>query len=291
MRKPSPPPQWLPKEERAWIARHQAALEEIVVALQREREWPDPVALERDLRSHGTKIGLLAAANSIPPLLGRRESDPQHVVLTLFGLACVPAAAPILKSYVATLRLALARFDKPKTTAILTRADIQDHLRLDDAAMDVLSRVILLPGNPFLAGGQHPVDSGEYAIDERIVNYERITTVDALISKLADQRVAQSAPAALTQRPMKPAARESEGSPAITAGVWVLGIGANAYALVTAPLPVAVGVLSASLTAVPLHRRLQGTSPSYVATVAVVGLFSRCTHMGPQKYRDTPRAK
>jgi hypothetical protein len=278
MRDPQPPLEWLPEDERLWVARHQAVLEAIVAAFQREQQWPDPVALERDLRSRGTKIGLLAAVNSVPPSLGRREHGPGRVVLTLFGLACVPDAAWMLESYVAALRLALVRFDEPMSPAVLTRADLQEHLKLADTAMDIVSRVILLPGNPFLADGQSSVDAWRCDIDERIVHYEHVVTVDALMTELARQRLTpsshQSPSEAQSPHSTTPGTRESESSPAITAGLAMLALGSNVIALLTAAPPLAVAVFAASLAAVLLHRRLLRTRPSYVAvlTVAVVGL-------------------
>jgi hypothetical protein len=237
-------PEWLPEKERSWVAGHEAALEAILAAFMRDRQWPDPVALERKLRSRGTKIGLIAAVGTMPQSLGRREHSPPLVVLTVFGLACVPSAAWVLDAYVAALRLALLHFDDPVAPSVLTRADLQEHLELDDLRMDIVSTVILLPGNPFLSGGQSSVEAWRRDIDERVTTYEDALTADALLAQLARERLTPSAPSSSPAPP--PPTSESRGW--LTASGLLLavgGIGGLLIGILTAPLPLTVGVLAA----------------------------------------------
>jgi predicted nucleotide-binding protein len=180
---------WLPESQRLWATRHRAVLEAIFEAFQRDGVWPDPVELERQLRSGGTKIGVTAAANEMPRSLGERVHYPSSVDLSLFGLGCVPAATELLDAYVATLRLALARFDDVTAPRRLTRRETQDALGLEDHEMDLLSMIVVERGNLFFNGGNPSPGSWDMEIDERVVLYEDITTRDELLTVLARERL------------------------------------------------------------------------------------------------------
>jgi hypothetical protein len=273
----NPLPEWLPAQERSWVASHEAALETIVAAFTRHGQWPDPVAVERELRSRGTKIGLIAAISTMPQSLGRREHSPSRVVLTLFGLGCVASAAWILDAYVAGLQFALSRFDDPTAPSALTRADLQEHVQLDDLSMDIVSTVILLPGNPFLSGGQASVEAWRLDIDERVTTYEHAVTADALLAQLARER--------LTPSSLPPPSPPSSAPATIEPRDWLIAAGlvlavctvaATLIGIVTAPLPLAVGVVAACIVALTQRRQLHPPPPSLraVAAVAASGVLA-----------------
>src|SRR3954470_15032611 len=130
---------WLPEHERTWAAAHQDVLEAIVTELADTAAWPDPIALERRFRSQGRRLGVVSAVRTIPSTLGWCTHHRSEVALTTFGLACTPQGRELLEGYVATLRIALARYDDADADPVLTRGEVQEQLALDDEAMDVLS--------------------------------------------------------------------------------------------------------------------------------------------------------
>jgi hypothetical protein len=99
----------VPEPLREWTREHQALLDAVFEAFVREAAWPDPVALDRRLRSEGTRIGLVSAVDGMPRELGWRECSPPRAQLTFFGVACASGAQWLLERYVDTLRLALSR--------------------------------------------------------------------------------------------------------------------------------------------------------------------------------------
>jgi hypothetical protein len=226
---------WLTPTLRAWVGHHGAALDAIVAAFVRDNAWPDPVELERGLRAEGDPAGVLAAVTTMPRALGWRDHSPSRVTLTLFGLACVPRARSLLEALLNTMWVALARFDDPSVPAILSRGDVATELGLDDDAMNVLSLILLGPGNFFLAGGNANLDEWRLAIDERVVLYQDVDGVDGLIRQLAAERLnsppLELAPATVDSL-ARPMAEEQNGLQSVlVVAAAVLGLGADAAGL------------------------------------------------------------
>jgi hypothetical protein len=67
---PDPDLSWLPQSQRNWAIERRAVLEAIFAAFARDGSWPDPVELERRLRSEETRLGVMAAVNEMPRSLG-----------------------------------------------------------------------------------------------------------------------------------------------------------------------------------------------------------------------------
>lgn len=273
---------WLPEGQRTWAIEHRAVLEAIFAAFERNGIWPDPVELDRQLRSQGTKIGVTAAANEMPRSLGERVHYPSSVDLSLFGLGCVAAASSLLDAYVATIWLALARFDDASVPRRLTRADAQQALGLDDHTMDRLSAIVVGRGNFFLGSGDASPGSWDMEIDERVVLYEDVTTREELLARLASERLVNPI---MSMEPRVPrAAAAAPPPPATTPGETVdwaalaraasiaLGVTANVLALALAPLPLALGALSFTIAFVALHRRIMNPPYSRAAICATVAL-------------------
>lgn len=274
---------WLPKPDRDWCVQHHRVLDAIFESFASEGAWPDPVALERATRAGGYKLGVSAALQDFPASLGNRAYSPAEVRLSLFGLACVPAARWLLESYVAVLRLALERFDAPELPCRLTRADVAAHLELSDADMDLLSVILMGPGNVILGSGASGLSDWSRDIDERVVLYEHVTTADELIEVLAAQRLAPP-PDAFAQVDPPPTASEDDSAPSArenqaphtaplsiaTALGLAVGACANVLGLFVAPRPLAMGAIAATITAGILHRRIVRPDPSLAAIGAVI---------------------
>jgi hypothetical protein len=287
-RRPSDKLSWLSQPQRAWVKEHRSALDAMVAALERDGNWPDPVQLERQLRSQKVRVGVLEAVGSMPPALGWREHSPPRVMLTLLGFACVPRARPLLEALLATMRLALTHFDSPGPRATLSRSDVQRALGADHREMDLLSLLVLGPGNFFLGGGIARPDSWELEIDERIVLYEDVATVEDLIARLAEERPTQ----AILEMP-EPAARVGRSSgvhSALVVAVAAAGLATNIAAFFTQPPWAAIGVMAATATAVALHRRLTASPPSLwaIAAVAAVGVIAAGIAYGVEKSDGPP---
>lgn len=299
-------PDWLPSDGREWVATHSAVLDAIVEHLERTTRWPDPVALERQLRAHDVKLGLVAAIGSLPRYLGWRTHEPPEVVLTPFGLACATRGAWILNCYVAALHFALARYDSPSEPDVIARSELQEQLELNDHRMDVVSRVLLGAGNPFFAGGNTNLEAWELRIDERVVAYEHVRTVADLMDALACERLPSAAPptspsggpqtaGSFSSPPNAPTPEESNAT-ALAALAVVLGLGADVLSIAVAPVPLAAAVVAASLAALGLRRYLFRTHPSVLAfattlSVAAISAFgawllTRGTERAEPRTRD-----
>lgn len=273
---------WLPQTDRDWCLRHQRVLEVIFDAFAVEGKWPDPVALERTTRAGGEKLGIGVALQDLPASVGHRSYSPAEVSLSLFGLACVPAARWLLDSYVAVLRLALDRFDAPELPCRLSRGDVEAHLQLSGPDMDLLSVVLMGPGNIILGGGNSGLADWSRDIDARIVRYEHVTTADDLVETVAADRLAvvpmdaaQSSESVDAQRTGtrgdltlgQRAGKAEQGTPVSIATALGLAVGvcANLLGLMLAPLPFAVGASVATIVTGILHRRIVRSNPSLLA--------------------------
>jgi hypothetical protein len=56
--------------------------------------------------------------------LGWYTHHPSEVALTTFGVACTLQGRELLEGYVATLRIALARYDDADADPVLTRGEV-----------------------------------------------------------------------------------------------------------------------------------------------------------------------
>lgn len=275
-------PDWLPPETAAWARRHLAVLEAIYDSFDRTGEWPDPVELQRTVRAAGMRLPLARIVTQMPPELGQRWYGPDRVVLSLFGVACCPAARTLVDAYFATLQLALVRHDSPALANRLTREDVVVNLGLDQTQADRLSTLILADC-PFLGSGDSGLHSWDREIDERVVEYDHASTADEFLELVALQRWPQRfrlGAERAVHEPVPPQPSEAPGpsssaaraaepivSP-LTASLLVLGLGANLLAVVLAPLPFAAAVIGATAAASIVFWRWPRLHVS-IATTAV----------------------
>ena len=269
-------PAWLPGDVARWAHAHGEGLDAIYSFFDRFGEWPNPVELQRQLRAAGKRIPLARLANEMPAELGRRTYAPDEVVLSLFGIASCAGSKELLDNYFGALRLAVDRHDQPKRANRLGREDVVAALSLNEHEADRLSKV-LLADCPFLAGGESDLRSWDREIDERVVEYDDVSSIDEFLIRVSRQRWptrftsappvappssrdSPSSAAADTATPTSSAATdaarsEDEGPSPTSAALLVLGFGANALAIVLAPLPLAVGMAVATLAALIVFWR------------------------------------
>jgi hypothetical protein len=300
--------QWLSAHAAAWAASHAYVLREVFLEFERTGEWPDPVQLERQLRASGKKIRLVGSLATMPPEIGWREHHEPRVVLTLFGLGCVREARPLLQAYLNTLQLALARYDNPPAPNRLSRADVVDLLDLSERDADRLSSLLVASGNPFLAGGTIGVQTWDLGIDERIVDFENVATVDDLLETLAKrQGLVHPAAQTLSVATQAPSAGHAEvgvaapsgkpdegglgapilGGPAVVL-LWVLTLGANVLTVIVAPLPFGITLIVASIAAAVGHRHLVPPSVSVRVAAIVVAAATGAGALTWFVTRDAP---
>lgn len=261
-------PAWLPASERAWVVRHRAVLDAIVAKLMATGDWPDPVALERELRGGGKGGGVVVAIGQMPRSLGWREHSPPRVSLTLFGLASASNGRWLIGSLYQTLQLALARFDAPDRPDRLDRAFVQEALGLDDRSMDAVSVVLTHGGNPFLGGGNASPVSWDLQIDERVVYLDAVASAEELMAYLARERLP-----AVAEVPAAQGASHWAWSSAwapIAAVFLVLTVAATFAAVVDAPGYLVAATVVAAAAAVMVHRHLLARPPAMWAVAAVV---------------------
>lgn len=246
---------WLDEPGRRWLSEHAEVLDAVFTELEADGRWPDPVELERKLRSRGTRIGVVPAVRTIPASLGWHVTYPSAVSLTIFGLACVPRAEWVLDAYLATLQLALTKFDNPAVSARLSRPEVQTHLGLDDHRMEVVSTVFL-DSAVFFGGGSSSVAAWAMDIDPRVVAYDEISTVHELITRLSAERLARvrirHEPETAGSRSGGEDRRDWLSPAAISLGL--LGLASDAMGVGGSPAPVIGIVLGGGLASLLLHR-------------------------------------
>jgi hypothetical protein len=179
--------EWLSPQDRDWVTRHRYFIEAVWERFDESGTWPDPVAVQRELRAADPSRRVNAALAEMPASLARREYVPAQLILSVFGLACCAGARPLLRQYLEVARLALRRFDSPELPNRLTRAEVVAALGLSDAEADRLSQV-LMSDAPFLGGGNPTVANWDLEVDPRAEEFDGIESTDALIDFLSRQR-------------------------------------------------------------------------------------------------------
>lgn len=220
---------WLPERLESWVRKNGDGLAAIYAEFHSTGSWPEPVDLERRLRSRGERVDLLAVLEAMPPEIGHRETWPPRAVLSLVGIGCVRAAQHLMSRYIELCQLALARFDQPETSIRLSRREAVEALGLSEVEADRLSRLVVRDC-PFLAGGDASPEDWRLDIDERVVNFEGVDGADGFLRVIVEMRQLDRPPA------MRGLSREAEaltGSPGLEHGTNRLRkvLGAMAFAL------------------------------------------------------------
>lgn len=269
---------WLPTVEGRWVRDHPEVLAEIARAFIEAGEWPDPVQLDRQLRSEGRRLDIVKTASSLPNYLGRYEQHQSRVVLTILGLACVPEASELVGQYFAVLGLALEVFDDPSREAKLTDGEVQARLALDENDMTILSQLLLDAGNPFAAGAQASEGHWTIQIDHRATEFDPAKNADEFITLLAEMRVPRvveaipedsiAEPEELSTNDATPESRISVGRAAGIGG-GILGV---VLAVALAPPALVAGSVVFLIAVVLLRDSLFGAGATWPIWLAVIVL-------------------
>jgi hypothetical protein len=178
---------WLPAEAQEWLGHYGYFLDGVWDRFERDGEWPNPVDVQRELRSADPTRRVTHALECMPNFLARREWSPPRLVLSMFGIACCDRARPLLEKYLRVAELALRRFDSPTLPNRLRRSDVVEDLHLSASETDRLS-VLLALDAPFLGSGSISIDDWDREVDPRAEEFEGIEDVDDLLDFLATQR-------------------------------------------------------------------------------------------------------
>jgi len=180
---------WLPPQAQEWVDLYGYFLDGVWARFEADGEWPDPVEVQRELRSADRSRRVTQALDRMPPFFARREYAPPRLALTIFGLGCCDGARPLLEQYLAVAKLALERFDSPTLPNRLRREDVVAELDLSPDEADRLS-VVLSQYAPFLGSGEISIEKWDREVDPQAEEFEGIEGVDDLLEILArKQRV------------------------------------------------------------------------------------------------------
>jgi hypothetical protein len=182
---------WLPPQAQEWVDLYGYFLEGVWTRFEKDGEWPNPVEVQRELRSADPSRRVNQALDRMPPLFARREYAPPRLALTVFGLGCCEGARPLLEQYLTVAKLALQRFDSPTLPNRLRREEVVAELNLSPVEADRLSAV-LSQYALFLGSGDLSIENGDREIHPQAEEFEGVEDVDDLLEFLArKQRLAE----------------------------------------------------------------------------------------------------
>jgi hypothetical protein len=278
-------PTWLGEHEREWVEKNGYLLEEVFSAFADSGEWPEPVQIQRELRTKRPMENAREALDSLPRVLGFEEWNPRRVVLTIFGIGCCRAAEPLLEDYRSVGYLALGRFEEAEETNRLRRSDVDSVL--SKRSPEELNRLswLLMADAFFLGSGSSQVESWEREIDPQVVEIEGTKNSGEMLGRLAAIRrigVASAVPNVPVPAKGEQGAEEAKHDPPPQGLKWpeiatgLAAIVAIVVALVAAPPPVAGGLVGAGVGLAivrlgPLAKRRLWQQACCVGVLALAG--------------------
>jgi hypothetical protein len=169
----------------------------------------------------------------------------------------------------------------------VSRPDVVASFGLEEADADRLSRLILLPGNPFFAGGDAGLTTWRLSIDPRILDFEDSEGPDDLIRRVAGHRLPAPASQPRASKPLagdgvesrasaahEPRPPEPVGSHSARLGLvlTVLAAGVNGATILATPLPVSVAIGVTTALVFVFHKWLLPPRLSIPETLQCVPL-------------------
>ena len=198
----------------------QRAFERIYEYRHTEGRWPGLEDLQRRLTSEDVDIDLRAVvmgAAAYASISSAPETHEQEVRLLLKGLACVPAARPLLEAYLRAIQKIIARHRDLSAESRFTADDLRD-LGLEPDIEGELSDLLTTDTWAFDSGGR-PADGGpwSYAISDAMVRQARgATTVDELLARRFGKAAREDDPPPSRPGPEPPSA-QPDATPSIDA--------------------------------------------------------------------------
>jgi hypothetical protein len=159
-------PRYVNSASHAWALENRKFLELVFEAFEDEGNWPALYPMQRRLLRAGERTNIIQSTYDLPREFGYREAPPdERVVLTVFALRYVDAAAGILAHFMRVVRLAVDRYIETEESITIARSDLTVALGLSDRVAMRLGR-ILVRGTQFLSGGSTDIDSWELSVHE-----------------------------------------------------------------------------------------------------------------------------
>lgn len=177
-------PSFVPEHIRAWAAEHRDLLEMAANESVRTGSWPVLSEWTRALAAAGQPAPLRKIFWTMPKPLGWIEHNPERVRLTAYGLRFTLAGQPLLHGLWGVLRLAVERYPLSPGEAVVRRTDLASFVAED---LVPILREVLLSDAPFLGGFQGTDDDWVWTIDERIVSYWTVGSLDEYLSVRVDE--------------------------------------------------------------------------------------------------------
>jgi uncharacterized protein (TIGR02391 family) len=140
-----------------WASAQRHFLQVIFDRFNASGDWPEIPALQRELDRRDEEalvpddIDVAETARTMPREIGIRDYNPPRVWLKVRALAMLPAAKPLLDSFMKVIWLASRRYLAPDGAPKLRRADLTGELAFDEAMAHRVS--LLLEGEPLILGG------------------------------------------------------------------------------------------------------------------------------------------
>lgn len=178
---------FLPEDFRAWASEHLDLLELIASEFQASGTWPSVKTLTRKLIRLGQAVPVQDVVFTMPKPLGHLEHNPDHAVLTLFGLRCTDAGMPLVNGFGQVVRLAIGRYQGDDPNPMITREDVTSVATVTGANPLALQQIVLWE-SPFFESGQAGLDDyWEREISDAIVRYWNAETMDGYLRQRASE--------------------------------------------------------------------------------------------------------
>lgn len=203
---------------RQWISTQQHFLALLFERFDQLGEWPLLDPLQRELDRKRNDLDLVGTALTLPPELGYYESHTSRVSFTIRAIAYIPAAAPLLRNFLAVVRLLVELYLDPDHPPTVTEDDVR-RLALDP---EIWKRVCRLLENErfLLGGGQGSLtsDSWTRVLPTSLGKFQDVSTIEEYLSVQARLLWARTpGPARDSRRPSAPSATDNLGQPEASA--------------------------------------------------------------------------
>ena len=114
----------------------------------------------------------------MPKGLGHVETNPERVVLTLFGLSFTQSGAPLVAGFVHVLHRAIERYGADDDNPTITRQDVHEAADREAAKPQALEEIVLREA-PFFDGGTGgPGDDWTRDVGAAVVRYWEVYAAD-----------------------------------------------------------------------------------------------------------------
>lgn len=152
-----------------WAAEHHDDLQLIWDRFNTSGEWPEAKLLARELFGAGRDLDINTFARTIPPRLGRLDTQSGRLLLTPRGLSFVDDAQPLLSNIPKLLHTAIERYGNPDVEPVISSSEFGQLLWISHLAARQLAELLLLDGWLFRAAGDDDDGWQRFQIDESAI--------------------------------------------------------------------------------------------------------------------------